>query len=143
MTEKICVLGLDVGNKRIGVAGCDGTGLIATELITIHRQSFLSDIEQIKKIIKEREVTKLIIGLPILADGNLGSQAKQIQKFGNRISTVLNLAIEYIDERFSSLEAESELKAQRKYSSYNKGLIDSYAAKIILQRWLDQRHITF
>ena len=57
MTEKICVLGLDVGKKRIGIAGCDGTGLIATELTTIHRQSFLSDIEQMRKIIKTRQVT--------------------------------------------------------------------------------------
>ncbi len=143
MTEKICVLGLDVGKKRIGIAGCDGTGLIATELTTIHRQSFLSDIEQMRKIIKTRQVTKLIIGLPILVDGSLGSQARQIQKFSSRISSNLELPIEYIDERFTSLEAESELKAKRKYSSYNKGLVDSYAAKIILQRWLDQRHVIF
>ena len=141
MIKKVCVLGLDVGKKRIGVAGCDGTGLIATELITIHRQSFTSDIEKLKKLIETREATKLVVGLPILMDGSLGSQAKQIQKFGNRISTILNLPIEYIDERFTSLAAVSEIKAQRKYSSYEKGLVDCYAAKIILQRWLDQRHI--
>ncbi|MEA5509543.1 Holliday junction resolvase RuvX [Crocosphaera sp. UHCC 0190] len=137
--ERISALGLDVGKRRIGVAGCDGTGLIATGLTTIERQSFAHDIEQLKALIQERDAQLLVIGLPYSMDGSIGFQAKQVQKFAQRISKALELPIEYIDERLTSVEAETQLKAQKQYSRYNKGLVDRRAATIILQQWLDQR----
>lgn len=137
--ERVSALGLDVGKKRIGVAGCDGTGLIATGLTTIERQSFHDDVEQLKKLVQEREVQLLVIGLPYSMNGSLGFQAKQVQKFAERLSKALALPIEYIDERLTSVEAEAQLKAQKKYSRHNKGLVDRRAAAIILQQWLDQR----
>ncbi len=137
--ERISALGLDVGKKRIGVAGCDGTGLIATGLTTIERQSFFQDVEQLQQIVRQREAQLLVIGLPYSMDGSIGFQAKQVQKFAKRISKALELPIEYIDERLTSVEAEAQLKSQKKYSRYNKGLIDRRAATIILQQWLDQR----
>lgn len=137
--ERISALGLDVGKKRIGVAGCDGTGLIATGLTTIERQSFLQDIEQLQALVAERNAQLLVIGLPYCMDGSIGFQAKQVQKFAKRISKALELPVEYIDERLTSIEAETKLKAQKKYSRYNKGLVDRLAATIILQQWLDQR----
>ncbi len=137
--ERISALGLDVGKKRIGVAGCDGTGLIATGLTTIDRQSFPQDVQQLQELVKERDAQLLVIGLPYSMDGTIGFQAKQVQKFAKRISKALELPIEYIDERLTSVEAETRLKAQKKYSRYNKGLVDRLAATIILQQWLDQR----
>ncbi|ACB50830.1 putative holliday junction resolvase, YqgF family [Crocosphaera subtropica ATCC 51142] len=137
--ERISALGLDVGKKRIGVAGCDGTGLIATGLTTIERQSFPQDVQQLEALVKEREVQLLVIGLPYSMDGTIGFQAKKVQKFAKRLSTALELPIEYIDERLTSVEAETHLKSQKKYSRYNKGLVDRLAATIILQQWLDQR----
>ncbi|MDJ0601738.1 MAG: Holliday junction resolvase RuvX [Crocosphaera sp.] len=137
--ERISALGLDVGKKRIGVAGCDGTGLIATGLTTIERQSFPQDVQQLQALVKERDAQLLVIGLPYSMDGTIGFQAKQVQKFAKRISKALELPVEYIDERLTSVEAEAKLKAQKKYSRYNKGLVDRLAATIILQQWLDQR----
>ncbi|MGB5593110.1 MAG: Holliday junction resolvase RuvX [Crocosphaera sp.] len=137
--ERISALGLDVGKKRIGVAGCDGTGLIATGLTTIERQSFPQDVEQLQQLVRQREAQLLVIGLPYSMDGSIGFQAKQVQKYAKRISKALELPIEYIDERLTSVEAEAQLKSQKKYSRYNKGLIDRRAATIILQQWLDQR----
>ncbi|MEL6502010.1 MAG: Holliday junction resolvase RuvX, partial [Cyanobacteria bacterium J06623_1] len=67
--ERVAALGLDVGRKRIGVAGCDGTGLIATGLTTIHRAYWTEDVRQLKEIITAREVTILVIGLPYNLDG--------------------------------------------------------------------------
>ena len=64
MKPRVSALGLDVGSKRLGVAGCDGTGLIATGLTTIKRSSWKEDIKQLQEIVKEREVTVLVIGLP-------------------------------------------------------------------------------
>jgi putative Holliday junction resolvase len=137
--KRISALGLDVGHKRIGVAGCDGTGLIATGLTTIHRTSFLDDVAELRQIIQGRSVEILVIGLPYTLKGELGHQAKQVQKFARRLEELLHLPLEYVDERLTSVEAETQLKAQKRFSSWDKGLIDRQAATIILQQWLDQR----
>ncbi|MGI2905243.1 Holliday junction resolvase RuvX [Tolypothrix sp. VBCCA 56010] len=132
-------LGLDVGSKRIGVAGCDRTGLIASGIITIERKYLQEDIEQIRQLVNEREVNVLVVGLPYSMDGSLGSQARQIQKFAKRLSKALNLPVEYVDERLTSYQAEQMLIAQNRSPSRNKGLIDRLAACLILQQWLDVR----
>ncbi|MGF1590270.1 MAG: Holliday junction resolvase RuvX [Pleurocapsa sp.] len=139
--KKVAALGLDVGKKRLGVAGCDGTGLIATGLTTIYRTSWAEDLEQLKNIIQEREIKILIIGLPYNLDGTVGFQAKQVQKFANKISSSLQLPIEYVDERLTSVEAEAQLKSQKNFSTRNKGAVDRRAAAIILQQWLDMLRV--
>jgi putative holliday junction resolvase len=135
----ISALGLDLGHKRIGVAGCDRTGLIAAGLTTIHRTNFERDIAELRQLVEAREVSILVIGLPYSMNGEIGTQAKRIQKMAKRISYALELPIEYMDERLTSVEAESMLKAKRISPSRNRGLIDRTAACIILQQWLDER----
>ncbi len=139
---RVAALGLDVGSKRIGVAGCDGLGLIATGLTTIWRSSFQEDVARLAEIIKERNVELLVIGLPYTMDGNLGSQAKQVQKFARRISAALELPIEYVDERLTSYAAEQMMIAAKISVSENKATIDRIAAAVILQQWLDERDRT-
>jgi putative holliday junction resolvase len=135
----ISVLGLDLGHKRIGVAGCDRTGLIATGLHTIHRKSFDQDVQQLRQLVQEREATLLVVGLPYAMDGNIGPQAKRTQKLAKRLSLALALPLEYVDERLTSVEAESQLQAQGFSPSRHRDLIDRKAACIILQQWLDER----
>ena len=135
----IAALGLDVGRKRIGVAGCDGLGLLATELTTIHRTTIDEDLDAIAKWIEERQIKTLVVGLPDQMDGTLGKQAKATQKFARKLSKYCELPIEYVDERLTSVEAENQLKSQKKYDRNQKGLVDQLAAKIILQQWLDSR----
>ena len=137
--ERVSALGLDVGKKRMGVAGCDGTGLIATGLTTIYRTSFAKDLRQLQEIIQERDIRILVIGLPYNLDGTIGFQARQVQKFADKISPILQLPVEYVDERLTSVEAETQLKAQKRFSTRDKGAIDCRAAVIILQQWLDMR----
>ncbi|MGF1493142.1 MAG: Holliday junction resolvase RuvX [Microcoleaceae cyanobacterium] len=139
MGEFISALGLDIGRKRIGVAGCDGTGLIATGLTTIHRASFAQDLAQFQELVEQRRVQILVIGLPYSMDGTLGSQARQVQRYGERLTTALELPMEYVDERLTSVEAEQMLVAAKLSPSQNKALIDRKAAALILQRWLDER----
>lgn len=139
--KKVSALGLDVGRKRVGVAGCDGTGLIATGLTTIYRTSWARDLRQLEDLIQEREVEILVIGLPYKLDGTIGSQAKQVQKFADKISQSLQLPVEYVDERLTSVEAEAQLKARKKFSTRDKGAVDRLAAAIILQQWLDMRRV--
>ncbi len=134
---RVAALGLDVGGKRIGVAGCDGLGLIATGITTIWRSSFTADIDCLRQIIGERDVEILVMGLPYTMDGKLGSQAKQVQKFARRVGTVVDLPIEYVDERLTSYAAEEMMKAANISVSQNKATIDRIAAAVILQQWLD------
>ena len=134
----ISVLGLDVGSKRIGVAGCDRTGLIATGLTTIDNKSFAYVKEQLGQIVRQREATLLVVGLPYTLDGAFGAQARRVQKFTKRLAKALELPVTYVDERLTSVEAEQQLQAERRPIAKNKGLIDRRAAAIILQQWLDR-----
>ncbi|WP_416670645.1 Holliday junction resolvase RuvX [Egbenema bharatensis] len=140
-SSRISALGLDIGRKRIGVAGCDGTGLIATGLMTLERRSFAQDVEILRQLVEERQVELLVVGLPYTMGGELGSQAKQVQKLANRLSHALQLPLEYVDERLTSVQAEQLIQSERRSPSRHKSLIDRKAAAIILQRWLDERRL--
>ncbi len=137
----VSALGLDVGRKRIGIAGCDPTGLIAHGLMTLERRAWAKDVACLRDLVKGRKVQVLVIGLPYQMDGSLGFQAKQVQKFGRGIGHALEIAVEYIDERLTSFQAEQLLLAERRSPSRHKDLIDRKAACLILQQWLDQRRM--
>jgi putative Holliday junction resolvase len=137
--QKISALGLDVGTKRIGVAGCDGLGLMAVGLTTIERTSFDKDVAQLRHLVEQRQVQVLVVGMPYSLDGTIGFQARKVQKFARRLATALQLPVEYVDERLTSFEAEELIRAERRPLSLNKALIDRKAAAIILQQWLDER----
>jgi putative Holliday junction resolvase len=113
--------------------------LIATGLTTIDRRSFQQDVAQIQEWVKERQVQVLVVGLPYNMDGSLGFQAKQVQKFADRLSQALHLPVEYVDERLTSVQAEQLLQTEHRDISRHKALIDRKAAAIILQQWLDDR----
>jgi len=135
----VSALGLDVGRRRIGVAGCDGTGLIATGLTTIRRSSFEADVAQLRELVEERRVQVLVVGLPYSMNGNLGFQARQVQNYARRLQKALDLPVEYMDERLTSVQAEQMMQAAKIPLSENKALVDRKAAALILQQWLDER----
>ncbi len=135
----ISALGLDLGHRRIGVAGCDRTGLIATGLTTINRTTFAKDTVQLHHWVQERRVEILVAGLPYTMDGHLGAQARRTQKLARRFAAALQLPLEFMDERLTSYEAEMMLQAEHISPSRNKGMVDRKAAALILQQWLDQR----
>ncbi|MEM8504307.1 MAG: Holliday junction resolvase RuvX [Cyanobacteria bacterium P01_D01_bin.1] len=137
----VSALGLDLGARRIGVAGCDRTGLIATGLTTLYKTSFESIVTPLKALIEERAVEVLVVGLPYTMDGQIGFQAKKIQKFAHSLSKALDLPVEFVDERLTSFQAEQMLIAERRSLSKCKALIDRKAAAIILQQWLDERRV--
>ncbi|HBK96540.1 MAG TPA: Holliday junction resolvase RuvX [Microcoleaceae bacterium UBA10368] len=135
----ISALGLDIGLKRVGIAGCDGTGLIATGITTLVRSSFDRDIADLRQLVQQRGVKILVAGLPYSMSGELGAQARQVQKYASRVAIALDLPLEYVDERLTSVNAEELIQAAGISPSRNKGLIDRKAAALILQRWLDER----
>jgi len=136
MQKRIAALGLDLGTKRIGVAGCDGLGITVTGLTTINRTSWQRDLTELRYWVEERRAEILVIGLPYRLDGSLGSQAEKTQKLAEKISAALQLPIAYVDERLTSFEAEEMMRDQGVRVMDNKAMIDRKAAAIILQQWL-------
>ncbi|NMF56459.1 Holliday junction resolvase RuvX [Pseudanabaena yagii] len=129
-------LGLDVGRKRIGVAGCDRLGITVHGITTIIRKSWQDDMAELRSLILERNIDTLVIGLPYNMDGSLGYQAKQVQKFANGAAKHLGITVEFVDERLTSYEAEEMMRSQGISTRENKAMIDRKAAAIILQQWL-------
>ncbi|PZO45023.1 MAG: Holliday junction resolvase RuvX [Pseudanabaena frigida] len=129
-------LGLDVGRKRIGVAGCDRLGISVHGITTIIRKSWQEDMAQLQALIEERNIDTLVMGLPYNMDGSLGYQAKHVQKFAHSASKQLGMILEFVDERLTSYEAEEMMRSQGISTRHNKEMIDRKAAALILQQWL-------
>ena len=95
-------LGLDVGRKRIGVAGCDRLGISVHGITTIIRKSWEQDMAELRSLIIERDIDTLVMGLPYNMDGSLGYQAKHVQKFDHSATKQLGMILEFVDERLTS-----------------------------------------
>jgi len=138
--EYVSAIALDIGRRRIGVAGCDRLGMLVTELPTLKNRAFSTVVADVRAIVERRQVNVLVVGLPYTMDGEVGKQAQWVKSFAEKLSTILQLPVEYVDERLTSFQAEQMLQAEGvSLSRHNKGLIDQKAAAIILQQWLDQR----
>ena len=134
------VLGLDVGERRIGVAICDYSGLLATPYTAIFRQNLKKDVETIVKIAAEEEAERIVVGMPFSLDGSEGHQAKKTRRFYEEVKdAVAPMPVDVWDERFSSEEAERRLHEAGVAPSRNRGRLDAAAAAIILQSYLDSR----
>ena len=136
------LLGLDVGDIRIGVALSDELGVAAHPLCTLTRKNRKVDLIAISDLISIHKVERVIIGLPISLDGSMGPQAEKVQKFAQRLEGVINIPIEFQDERFTTAEAEEILRALNKDTKEQKELIDEVAAVIILTDYLNQARET-
>ena len=133
------IMGLDVGDKTIGVAVSDLMGLTAQGVKTIKRVGNKKDIEALKEIIKERQVNKIVSGLPKNMNGTLGPQGEKVIKFCELLEEETGIKIEYWDERLSTVAAERTLIQGNVRRENRKGVIDMVAAVIILQGYLDRQ----
>ena len=130
-------IGLDVGDRTIGVAISDPPLLTAQSLMTIKRKSKIEDIEIINDIIKEKEVSKIIVGLPKNMNNTIGPQAKKVKTFVKELRKHTDLDIEYVDERLTTISATRVLIERNVSRKKRKDVIDSVAATYILQTYLD------
>jgi putative Holliday junction resolvase len=131
-------LGLDVGDKRIGVAISDPLGLTAAGLETITRVNIQTDVQTISDIAKRHGVVEIVLGLPMNMDGSIGDQAQKVQSFGKKLARATGLPIIYEDERLSTVSAIRTLTVQGVKTGHKKDLVDMQAAAIILQKYLDR-----
>lgn len=133
-------MGLDVGDKTIGVALSDPFGWTAQGLETIRRIGIKKDLQRLEEIIKEYEVNKVVVGLPKNMNGTIGPQAEKVLEFNEKFGKRFN-DIEIIkwDERLTTVAAEKSLIAADVSRKKRKEVIDKMAAVYILQGYLDSK----
>jgi putative holliday junction resolvase len=132
-------LGLDVGDKRIGVALSDPLGMLASPLLVIERQDDAADIAAILQIVKQCKVEKIIVGLPQSMNGTIGAQAEKVKLFGEKLKKESPAPVDFRDERLSTVSAKRMIReAGTRKSNKKKGEYDAAAAAIILQTFLDE-----
>jgi putative Holliday junction resolvase len=131
------ILGIDYGERKIGISLSDFTNTIATPLCVIDVQK-TEPMNQIKKLVKEHEVDKIVVGLPINMNGTIGERADVTRGFIDQLGSVLDVDIIEWDERLSTKFSDRVLnKANVKGRKKKKDVIDKIAATFILQGYLD------
>lgn len=134
------ILGLDIGEKRIGVSASDLLGIFAQPVKTIERKSNDSAILEIAEILAKEGIVKVVVGLPKNMDGSEGHQAEYTRRFAGKLKERCpKIEIIYQDERLTSKMARQSLSHIRMEKAKEKKLIDTVAAVHILQTYLDAR----
>ncbi len=126
------VLALDVGRRRIGLAGCDPLGLTVTALPALARGPFPADLEQLRPLVLRRGVTALVVGLPLDAAGLPTLQARHCHRYGERLAAALSLPLAWVNEHSSSWAAAD----RHGLAGDRSGALDSAAAALLLEQWL-------
>lgn len=131
-------LGIDYGTRRIGLGYGDEIG-VATPLPALVQADSAQRWTELGKVIVQRRITDLVLGYPYNMDGTAGFKAKEVDAFADELRTRFNLPVHLVDERLTSYEAESTIAKGNRRDLRASGLVDSRAATIILQDFLDQR----
>lgn len=134
-------LGLDLGTKTLGVAVSDKTGLIATSLTILrHDNNYDFLIEELKKIIKEKEIETIVLGLPKNMNNTIGERGEMVLSFKEKLEESISLPVILEDERLTTKVAENILISADVSRKKRKKVIDKMAANVILQSYLDRRN---
>lgn len=132
------LIGLDVGDKTIGVASADPDRRVATPVLTIRRTKFTADAERLLSLCAERGAVGIIIGLPRNMDGSEGPRAQSTRSFGRNLGRLTDLPMLYWDERLSTAAMERDLIALDTSRAKRRTVIDESAATFILQGAIDR-----
>ncbi|MDO5047370.1 MAG: Holliday junction resolvase RuvX [Anaerococcus sp.] len=133
------IMGLDVGDKTIGVALSDPMFLLAQPIETIKRKKVKDDIKRLKELIDENEVNLLVVGLPKNMNNSIGPQSMKVMSFVDLIKKDIDIEITYEDERMTTIQSEAVLIDMKVRRENRKRYIDKIAAAFILQTYLDRR----
>jgi putative Holliday junction resolvase len=131
------VLGLDLGQSRIGVAISDPARRMAVPLGTVHTGA-PEDVKAIAAIVRENDVGEIVVGLPLGLSGRRGEAADHAEKFAEALRGFLGISVSLQDERLSTVQAERQLKAAGMRGRDRRAVVDQSAAVIILQAFLDR-----
>ena len=134
------VIGVDLGARRIGVAISDSRQRVATGLTVVARSGDLgADHRALATLTGDEEAVAVVVGLPTSLDGSLGPAAQGVRQEVEELRSVLDVPVEVVDERFTTVTAERALHAGGAPARRVRRLVDQEAAAVILQSWLDRR----
>jgi putative Holliday junction resolvase len=131
------IMGLDLGEKRIGIAFSDPMGWTAQGHSILQRKGLKKDLSYLQELCQEFQVEKIVLGLPLNMNGTMGPKALETQEFARALQEVLKIPVDFWDERLSSKSAERVLLEADLSRKRRKELIDKIAAVHILQAYLD------
>lgn len=137
-------LGVDFGERRIGIAVSDPTGVVATPLDTLQRRAGKRPpLARMEVIARAYEVEHVVVGLPLSLDGTETAWCAEVRSMGESLARRLGVEVSFVDERFTSVRAERAVRAVGlpKGERERKERVDAAAAQLILQAWLDHPEI--
>jgi len=131
------VMGLDVGDRTVGIALSDPLGVTAQGLPTLERTALQRDLDHLEAVCREHEVERIVVGLPLNMDGSEGPRAALTRAFARELERRTGLPLELWDERLSTAQAERILLAADVSRRKRREVIDRLAAQVILQSWME------
>jgi putative Holliday junction resolvase len=131
-------LGLDLGERRIGLSVSHGASMLVIPTGHLNRVKLKQDVERVLEMAEEREIEGFVVGLPYTLAGEVGIQAKRAQGFIRALRKRTSIPVYTVDETFTTFEAEGLMREAGQQPSRNRGAVDSAAAVLILQRFLDE-----
>lgn len=133
------LLGLDFGNRRIGVAVSDELGLTAQPVLTLLRKNAKQDLKSLGRLLRKFGCAEIVVGNPLYLSGDVSPQAERTQAFAEEVRAAFGLPVHLWDERLSSAEAHRHLHAAGRPLPEHRKVVDQVAAVLILQSFLDAR----
>ncbi|HEX7119612.1 MAG TPA: Holliday junction resolvase RuvX [Longimicrobiales bacterium] len=136
------ILGVDYGERRIGLAVSDPTATIARPLPTLlRRRGKRPPVAKVAELAREHEADGIVLGLPLTPEGEEDAWTREVRDFGEKLASRTGLPVEYIDERFTSARAERAIRSLglKRGAREEKGRVDAAAAVLILQAYLDRQ----
>ncbi|MCH8205572.1 MAG: Holliday junction resolvase RuvX [Chloroflexi bacterium] len=133
------VIALDVGDRRIGVALSDPTGLLASPLSTVTRKGHDADVDEVLGLAAANDVAEIVVGMPVSLSGRKGAQAARTTAFAEELRRKTDLPVVFVDERYSTVQAERSLRELGVQPSRDRARVDAAAAAVILQSYLDSK----
>lgn len=131
------LMGLDLGEKTIGIAVSDPGHMIATPITTIRRSKFTEDAKQLLKLVDERQVAGLVIGLPLNMDGSEGPRCQSVRQFASNLGKLRDMPMMFWDERLSTVAVTRDMISADLSRAKRAKIVDESAAAFILQGALD------
>ena len=135
-------LGIDIGERRIGVAVSDPTGTVATPLVVLDARELARSTVPLRRLIEDYEPDLFVVGLPLTLSGEEGPQAAAVRVTVRRLIEPLGIPVAYHDERLSSTAANRAMAAAGADARARRGSVDMVAASLLLQSYLDARSRT-
>jgi putative Holliday junction resolvase len=133
---RMTIAAVDLGRRRIGVAVTDAASMGAHPLGIVERRALKKDLEAIAAMLRDRQVSTIVVGLPLNMDGSEGPAARGARRFAASIADALGVSVEMFDERLTSFEARERLADMPARKGARKTGLDALAAVVILEGWM-------